>query len=46
MAKKKDSSIGESLEPDIRVNFRRPWVMIITLVIAALILAAIYYLLG
>ena len=47
MAKKRRSgATGESLEPAIRVDFRKPWVMIVTLVIVALILAAIYYLLG
>jgi hypothetical protein len=45
MAKKRRDIAGESLEPEIRVNFRKPWVLVITLVIAVLILAAIYYLL-
>jgi hypothetical protein len=34
------------IEPDIRVNFRKPWVIIATLIIVALILAAVYYLAG
>lgn len=34
------------IEPDIRVNFRKPWVIIATLVLVALILGAIYYLMG
>lgn len=47
MAKKGRSGVsGESLEPEIRVNFRKPWVIVVTMVIVALILAAIYYLLG
>lgn len=47
MAKKRRSgAAGESIEPEIRIDFRRPWVMIITLVIVVLILAAIYWLLG
>ncbi len=46
MAKKKqNSNAGSPIEPEIKVNFRRPWVLIITLVIAALILAAAYYVL-
>ena len=35
----------DSIEPKIKVNFRKPWVIVTTLVIVALILAAIYYLL-
>ena len=36
----------DSIEPKIRVNFRKPWVIVVTLVIVALILAAVYYVLG
>ena len=36
----------EGIEPRMRVNFRKPWVVVTTLVIVALILAALYYFLG
>jgi len=44
--KKRGGAAGESLEPAIWVDFRKPWFMIITLAIGALILAAIYCLMG
>ncbi len=44
--KRRSGAAGESLEPEIRIDFRKPWVMIVTLAIVALILAAIYCLLG
>jgi 1,4-dihydroxy-2-naphthoate octaprenyltransferase len=44
MAKKKGAE--EKIEPDIKVSFRKPWVIILTLVVAALILATLFYLIG
>jgi hypothetical protein len=44
MAKRKEAE--ERIEPEIKVSFRKPWVIITTLVIAAIILATIYYLIG